>query len=290
MRRDELRAQLERAGISPRRSAGQNFLVEENLVDAIARDGEVGPEDVVLEVGVGPGILTRRLVAQAHHVVGVELDHRVAALARELLGDPPNLTLVEADALASKNQLNPEVLAAVRQRLGEQRRLRIVANLPYSVATPLVVLLLAEPLPLDQMVVMVQLEVAERFAAEPGQPQYGAVSVLCAALAEEVRLLRRVPPDVFMPRPKVTSAVVRFRPRPDRHQGFEALSEVVRGLFNYRRKTLLKAARLAGRAHPERGWLEQAVTGSGLDPGSRVDELDLASFRRLAEASPTVRK
>ncbi len=281
MRREELRALLAQAGIQPRRSSGQNFLIEEPLADAIARAGEVGPEDVVLEIGTGPGILTSRLVKLAHHVIGVELDPRVAALTRAQVPAPERLTLLEADALAGKNQLNPLVLEALAERLAGGRRLRIVANLPYSVATSLVVLLLAAPLPLERMVVMVQLEAAERFAAGPGDEAYGAVSVLCAALAREVRLLRKVPPEVFFPRPKVTSAVVRFVPREGRHDGFAALSELVRALFNYRRKTLAKAARLAAKSAPGLAWVERALAAGAADPGRRPEELDLDGFRAL---------
>lgn len=281
MKREELRALLAQAGIQPRRSSGQNFLVEEPLADAIARAGEVSPEDVVLEIGTGPGILTARLVKLAHHVVGVELDPRVAALTRAQVHAPEKLTLLEADALANKNQLNPLLLEALAERLAGGRRLRIVANLPYSVATSLVVLLLAAPLPLEQMVVMVQLEAAERFAAGPGDEAYGAVSVLCAALAREVRVLRKVPPEVFFPRPKVTSAVVRFVPREGRQEGFAALSELVRALFNYRRKTLAKAARLAAKNAPALGWLERALAAGAADPARRPEQLDLDGFRAL---------
>lgn len=290
MKRDELRALLEAAGVRPSRVSGQNFLIDENLAQAIARDGvgdDAAPDDVVLEVGTGPGILTELVLPRARHVVTVELDPRLAALARErlaLAGD--RLTLVEADALANKNQLEPRVLEALAGPLAGGARLRVVANLPYAVATPLVVGLLAERLPLTLMVVMVQLEAAERFAAGPGDEAYGAVSVLCGALCERVKLLRRVPPDVFWPRPKVTSAVVRFDPRPDRHDGFEALAEVTRALFNYRRKTLGKAARQVAEREPRLGWVDDAVgrlvQEGVLDPRRRPEDLDVAGFRRIA--------
>ncbi|MCO5169119.1 MAG: 16S rRNA (adenine(1518)-N(6)/adenine(1519)-N(6))-dimethyltransferase RsmA [Planctomycetes bacterium] len=293
MKRDELRALLEAAGVRPTRASGQNFLVDENLAQAIARDG-VGDDEaagaVVLEVGTGPGILTELLLPRARHVVTVELDARLAALARERLGDDPRLTLVEADALASKSQLNPRVLEALAPPLAGGAPLRVVANLPYAVATPLVVGLLSERLPLSLMVVMVQLEAAERFAAGVGDPAYGAVSVLCGALCERVKLLRRVPPDVFWPRPKVTSAVVRFDPRPDRRDGFEALAEVVRALFNYRRKTIARAARQVAEREPGLAWVEQAVAAlvaeGELDARRRPEDLDTAGFRRIARLAP----
>lgn len=293
MKREELRALVEAAGVRPSRASGQNFLIDDNLAVAIARDGtgdEAAADDVVLEIGTGPAVLTEHLLPRAWHVLTVELDPRLAALSRERLAAARNLTLVEADALANKNQLNPLVLERLAPLLEGGRALRVVANLPYAVATPLVVGLLAERLPLRLMVVMVQLEAAERFAAGVGHPQYGAVSVLCAALCERIKLLRKVPPDVFWPRPKVSSAVVRFDPRPDRHAGFDALSTVVRALFNYRRKTVGKAAREVGEREPGLAWLAPAVARrideGALDPRSRPEDLDVTAFMNLAGLAP----
>lgn len=293
MKREELRALVEAAGVRPSRASGQNFLIDDNLAVAIARDGtgdDAARDDVVLEIGTGPAVLTEHLLPRAGHVLTVELDPRLAALSRERLAGADNLTLLEADALANKNQLNPRVLEALAPLLAVRPRLRVVANLPYAVATPLVVGLLAERLPLSVMVVMVQLEAAERFAAGVGHPQYGAVSVLCAALCERIRILRKVPPDVFWPRPKVSSAVVRFDPRPDRHQGFEALSTVVRALFNYRRKTVTKAAREVAEREPAQTWIATAVARrvdeGSLDPRRRPEDLDVVAFKNLADLAP----
>lgn len=286
MKVEELRSLLERGGIHPTRGKGQNFLIEENLARAIADDGGVGPEDVALEVGTGLGILTRHLVERAHHVVTVELDERVAALARERLGAPANLTLFEGDALRTKNELNPEVSALVRERCQGGRALRIVANLPYAVATPLVLGYLAEDLPLARMVVMVQLEAAERFAAGVGHEEYGAVSVLTGALTAQVKLLRRVPREVFWPRPQVASAVVRFDPRPGAREGFAGLAEVVRALFNFRRKTLGKGVREVQKREPHLAWLEGALEQVGIDRDRRPEQLTVDEFRRLANCGP----
>lgn len=281
MKLGALKAMLAQAGIRPRKSAGQNFLIDEALAEAIARDAEIDPDDVVLEVGPGFGQLTQYLTPLAHHVVSVDIDARLLALARSRLADRTNLTLLEADALASKSTLNPVVLDAVRAQLGD-RSLRVVANLPYNVATPLVVGLLAEDLPLTGMTVMVQLEAAQRFSAEPGDEAYGSVSVLCAALCDEVKLVRRVPREVFHPRPKVTSAIARFVPRADRQRGYPRLAKVVRALFNYRRKTLGKAVKSAARADPSLDWLIEALAGAELDPKTRLDHLGLEGFRVLS--------
>lgn len=286
--RGRMKQLLADAGIRLRRSSGQNFLVEDDLCAAIARAGQIGPEDVVLEVGVGLGVLTRHLVEQAGHVVGVELDARVIEAARGLLGEREDLTLLHMDALARKSALNPEVLATLRARLSEggaERALRVVSNLPYNVATSLILLLLSADLPLAGIVAMVQLEAAERFAARQGDPGYGAVSLLCHALAERIEVVRRVPPEVFLPRPKVHSAVIRIVPRAARREGYETLSRVVRGLFNYRRKRVVKAARLAVKATPSLVGLEEAARALELPtPEARPEDLSLKDFRALSAA------
>jgi len=273
---------MKQAGIRPRRSSGQNFLVEENLARAIARDGGVLPTDVVLEIGTGFGVLTEHLCPLAAHVVSVEKDRKLQVMAADLLSQFENLTIHEGDVLQTKNALAPDLLEVLRERLGPEGRLRVVANLPYNIATSLVLLLLSAELPLDSIVVMVQLEAAERFGARHGDESFGAVSILCDALCERVELVRTVPRDVFMPRPKVTSAVVRLVPRPERHEGYARLSLVIRGLFNYRRKNVLKAAKLAAKADPELAWLPDAVRAIAPDPSSRPEDLSLSDFRRLA--------
>jgi 16S rRNA (adenine1518-N6/adenine1519-N6)-dimethyltransferase len=282
MKREDLRALLKGAGIRPRRSAGQNFLVEEDLAEAIARDGLVESGDLVLEIGTGFGMLTQFLAPLAQHVVSVDLDSRLLALAREFLGSHSNLTFLEADALANKNTLNPVMLETLRAQIQPGQSLRIVSNLPYNVATPLVVSLLREDLPLASMTVMVQLEVAQRFAAALGDEQFGAVSHLCSALCSQIDIVRKVPRDVFMPRPKVASAVVRLIPAPEGRVGFPALSSVVRAVFNYRRKTLGKAVKLAARADPRLGWLTEAAGRSEIDLATRVDQVSLEEFKRIA--------
>lgn len=290
MKKGELQALVEQAGVRPSRTHGQNFLIDENLARAIARDGlpDDARGDLALEIGTGPALLTEHLSPLAAQVVTVELDRGLAALARRRLADRPNVTLVETDALDGKHALHPLVLEALAGRLKAlpDARVRVVANLPYAVATPLVVQLLGADLPLGPMVVMVQLEAAQRFAAGPEDDAYGSVSVLCRAACESVTLVRRVPPDVFWPRPKVTSAVVRFVPRADRRAGRAALEAVTRGLFGFRRKTIARAAREAARADPSLGWLEAAVAASGLDPRSRPEALDVAQFRRIAGFAP----
>lgn len=285
MKRSELKALLERAGITPSKARGQNFLIEDSLAEAIVRDAEVDAHSAVWEVGTGLCVLTLPLARVAGAVVTVELDAAVAALAREFLAPHPHVRLIEGDVLESKRALNPAVLDALQGLTAE--RLLFVANLPYAVATPLVVRALSAPLPaLARVVVMVQWEMAERAVAGPGDPAYGAVSVLVRALTEEARILRKVPREVFHPRPKVTSAILSLTPRPERWQGFATLEAVVRALFVYRRKSLANAVKHAAARDSSLEWLPEALQASGLDPEGRLDRLDVPEFRRLVESAP----
>ncbi len=289
MKKEELRALLEEAGVRPSRGEGQNFLVEENLAAAIARDGLADADPartVVLEVGPGVGILTEHLVAGAARVLAVDIEDRLVALTRARLGDPPGLRLLHADVLADKSHVAPAVVEAARALLRPGDALRVVSNLPYSIATPLVLGLLGLDLPLERLVVMVQLEVAERFAAPPGGEAFGAVSVLCQAACASVELVRRVPPEVFWPRPKVTSAVVRLDPGPGRREALARLAAPVRALFDYRRKTLARAAREVAARTPDLAWLPQAVALAGLDPTRRAETLSLGELEAIVARRP----
>lgn len=285
--RDDIKRMLEAAGVQPRRPLGQNFLTDPNLVKAIARDAEIQPTDVVLEIGTGTSALTVHLADAAAHVVTVEIDPALAALARERLADRSNVTLVQRDVLASKSRIADEVLDAVRKALAARpgSALRVVANLPYAISTPVVVHLLELDLPLARMTVMVQLESAERFYARPGDPTFNAVSVLVAQLAD-VRVLRKIPPNVFFPRPKIASAVVELVPRPVRGVKdplYAAMKVSARALFNYRRKTLQTAAKSAAKHLPALGVLSDAFARVGIDPQRRAEHLEPEEWRKLAQ-------
>src|SRR4051812_22598054 len=211
-----LRNLFARRGIAPQHRHGQNFLIDLNLHGLIVRTAEVGPDDVVLEVGSGAGALTALLAARAAAVVVAEIDPGMAALTAEAVAGLPNVRVLNVDALAGKSTLSPEVLDNVRAGLAvaPRRRLKLVANLPYHIATPIVTNLLVHPeLCPARIVVTIQLELAERMRAEPEQEAYGALSILVQALAD-CTIVRTLPPSVFWPRPKVDSAIVSITPRP----------------------------------------------------------------------------
>ena len=270
---------------------GQNFLVDLNLLDLLARSAALTPADVVLEVGTGTGALTERLAAAAAHVVTAEIDPRLAQLARDRLVDLRNVTLVEGDALAAKHRLAPDLLAAVEAARANSPRGRflLVANLPYCIATPVISNLLALPRPFDAAVVTVQREMAERMTAAAGTSDYNALSVWvgCQCRGEIVRVL---PPSVFWPRPKVESAIVRLDLEPSRRAEIADLGRFqafVRDIFCHRRK-LLRGVLLrlgGGKGSPEaKARVEAAFAAVGLGPEARAEEIDPAGFVRLERA------
>jgi 16S rRNA (adenine1518-N6/adenine1519-N6)-dimethyltransferase len=251
---------------------GQNFLVDLNLVDLLARTAELRPDDVVLEVGTGTGALTERLAAAAGRVVTAEIDPRLAQLARDRLVDFENVTIVEGDALAAKHRLAPAVLDAVAAaRAGSPAgRFMLAANLPYCVATPVISNLLALPRPFDAAVVTVQREMAERMTAAAGTADYNALSVWVGVQCRG-EIVRVLPPSVFWPRPKVESAIVRLDLEPARRGRVADLGRFhafVRDIFCHRRKLLRGVLlRMAGgkRTEAARAAVEMANLLSDLD-------------------------
>jgi len=250
----KFRAQLADLGFRPSSVLGQNFLLDPSLHRVIAEAAAPGPDDLVLEIGVGLGFLTRELVQRARHVIGVEIDARLLQVAAAELSGCSNLALLHADVLGGEGAtLHPRVLAALHAAAGA-RPFLVVANLPYATSGPLLAALCQGPeLPL-RVVVLLQRELAQRLAAAPGSKEYGSLAALVQSLFT-VRLLREVSPQVFRPRPKVVSALLRLDLRADTAaRGLSAakarssLAVFLRVLFQQRRKTLrvtLPAAILA---------------------------------------------
>ena len=249
--------------VVPKKRLGQHFLVDENILGVIGRLAALGPDDVVLEVGPGLGVLTRHLAAHVAHVHAVELDRSLEPHLRGL----PRTTLHWQDAL----DLDVAALVPPPSKL--------VANLPYNVATPLVAESLDTMPGVTLWCVMVQREVADRFFAVPGTKAYGAVSVLVQLVTERTGF-HAVSREVFRPRPNVDSALVAFaRTRPGVPPGVKC---VVEASFAHRRKTLANSLALAGLAPRERG--AAALEAIGRDPGVRAEALPPQEFVELAAA------
>jgi 16S rRNA (adenine1518-N6/adenine1519-N6)-dimethyltransferase len=246
------------------RRLGQNFLADPNLLDAIVRESGVGPDDVALEFGAGGGALSERLAARAGHLHTVEVDRRLEP-ELEPLAARPNVSLHWGDAMKLD-------FASLDPAPGI-----VVSNLPYSVATPLILRTIEELPGVDRWTVMIQLEVAERLRAAPGSRAYGAPSVM-VQLACEVELMRRVPPQVFVPRPRVDSALLRLRRVGD--AATPAVRGLVRGGFAHRRKSLARSLELT-----EPGRLESvrsALSELGLAEDARAESLSPDQFAALA--------
>jgi 16S rRNA (adenine1518-N6/adenine1519-N6)-dimethyltransferase len=243
---------------------GQNFLSDPNLLDAIVRDAAVEPDDVVLEIGPGEGVLTARLAAVAARVHAIEIDRRLEP-ALSALAARPEVSLHWGDAL----DLDLRAL--------EPRPTAMVANLPYAVATPAILRTIEELPSLERWTVMVQREIADRLRASPGSRTYGSPSVL-VQLACEVRLLRTVDPAVFKPRPRVESAILALR-RTGPAAGAET-RDLVRAAFAHRRKSLARSI-----DHLRPGSLEatrEALVALGLAADARAEALAPEDFAALS--------
>lgn len=263
-------------GFNPTKLRGQHFLVDRNLIDAIVRDAGVGPMDCVLEIGTGTGILTDALAGRAGRVVTCDVDRRLQEIARGLREWPPAVVFLLEDILAGKHALNPVVLDRWRAEAAEGLRLRVVSNLPYAVATPVLANLLWDGIPFSDAVVLVQREAAERFVARPGTGEYGPMAIAVALLAEAA-ILRHVPPQVFWPAPKVESALLRLAPRaPGRAVELRdaGLPSLLQDAFQQRRKTLRK--RLG----------EARLVAAGIAPTARPEEVPPEAWVRLLTVPP----
>lgn len=275
------------AGLQPRTQLGQNFLIDMNLQRVLLETARLGPDDVVLEVGTGTGGLTALIAPQVAAVVTVEVDRNLFQLADEELFRCPNVTLLQADVLHNKNRINPEVLDAVWAQLDAQsgRQFKLVANLPYQVATPLLSNLLALDRPPLTMTCTIQKELADRLIARPGTKDYGALAIWVQSQCR-TEVVRIIPPSVFWPRPKVSSAFVQItldaalRGRiADRAQ----FHEFTRSMFFHRRK-LLRSELLSACKELSKADADRLMADLGLPANARAEQLDPNRMLALCSA------
>jgi 16S rRNA (adenine1518-N6/adenine1519-N6)-dimethyltransferase len=240
----EIQALLADANSQPRHRFGQNFMIDQNLVRLVAEAGEIAPGDLLIEVGPGTGTLTQELLARAGAVVTVEIDRDLASLLRQQFADDPKFELIEGDALKGKHDINPELAEHIRKSLAASQRVKLVANLPYNIASPLVIELLIAGVSL--LAFTVQKEVADRLRAGAHDDAYGPLTVMAQMLGR-VELLRTLPPQAFWPAPKIESALMRIL-REDRvgAERIRDFGEFVHKVFSFRRKTLRRALAQAG--------------------------------------------
>jgi len=269
----DVRALLAEHGLHPSRALGQNFLVDPNTARRIARLADVGVGDRVLEIGPGLGSLTLALAATGAEVQALELDRHLVPVLESVVAASPGVTVEQGDALEY------DFASGLGAGTPDARAWVCVSNLPYNVATTVVLRLLDEAPRVERLLVMVQREVGERLAASPGSRVYGAVSVRVAYHAE-ARVVGAVPPTVFYPRPKVDSALVRIDRRPTPAVDVDdpdAMFALVRAGFAQRRKMLRRSLRtvLGDR-------VDTALAGAGIDPSLRAEALGIEAWARLA--------
>jgi 16S rRNA (adenine1518-N6/adenine1519-N6)-dimethyltransferase len=274
----QIRETLESIGAAPTKRFGQHFLIDGNLMRRLADSAEMTREDVVLEVGPGTGGLTDLLVGRAGRVVAVEIDYKLAALLRERFADFGTIRILEADVLAGKHEINPVVFAALREEQAIcQGRSMLVANLPYNVATPLLINLMLDVPDMQRFCFTVQRDVADRIAARPKTKEYGPVSIAIQATSQ-VKRIAAVPASAFWPAPKVESTILRVDRDPKRfadNEKFSRFVAFVRLAFQNRRKKLRRG--LAGLMEPEA--LGKVETKFNLD--ARPEELAVEEWVAL---------
>lgn len=259
---------------------GQNFLIDTHVLEKIMRAADITEEDLVLEIGPGIGTLTQYLCENAREVVAVEIDRMLIPILREdTLSAYDNVEVVNEDILKY------DIAGLVRDK-NDGKPIKVVANLPYYITTPIVMSLLERDLPIKSITVMVQKEVAERMQAGPGTKDYGALS-LAVQYRADTYIAANVPPNCFMPRPNVGSCVIRLTKKdvpPVEVKSPELMFKLIRAAFNQRRKTLLNAIANSGELSFSKEEILEALKASGIPENERGEKLGLTEFGRLADA------
>ena len=280
---------LERAGLHPKTKYGQNFLVDLNLLDILVNGSDIQKTDVILEVGTGMGSLSKLMAPLAGAVVTVEIDRDLQALAAKQLRDLDNVTMLTCDALRNKNHMREDVLIAVREKMASipNSNFKLISNLPYNVATPIISnLLTVDPFP-DRMVVTIQKELAQRIVAEPGCKDYSALTIWMQSLCD-CEILRILPPSVFWPSPKVDSAIIRVTPNPNNRKrivDLEYFHSRLRALFFHRRKFLRSQIFTATQDDLTKPQVDEILEKLNLQPNLRAEQLSVEQIIELLEAT-----
>ena len=258
---------------------GQNFLIDTHVLDKIIAASQITKDDFVLEIGPGIGTMTQYLSVAAREVVAVEIDKTLIPILEDTLSEFPNVTVINDDIL------KVDVAGIARERNGG-RPVKVVANLPYYITTPIIMGLFENQVPLDSITIMVQKEVADRMKTGPGSKDYGALSLAVQYYAKP-EIVANVPPNCFMPRPKVGSAVIRlirYEQPPVFVKDERLMFRIIRASFNQRRKTLVNGLKNSGELSFTKEEIETAIEKCGLSPSVRGEALTLEQFAALTNA------
>lgn len=256
---------------------GQNFLIDTHVLEKIIASAGITREDFVLEIGPGIGTMTQYLCENARHVMAVEIDQNLIPILKDTLSSYDNVTVVNEDILKLD-------IARVAEEYNQGKSVKVVANLPYYITTPIIMGLFESHVPLESITVMVQKEVAERMQSGPGTKDYGALS-LAVQYYSEAEIVANVPPNCFMPRPNVDSSVIRLtchRKPPVRVKDEKLMFRLIRASFNQRRKTLQNGLSNDGGLHISKEQAAQAIEKLGVSPTIRGEALTLEQFAALS--------
>lgn len=264
---------------------GQNFLIDTHVLDKIMQAAEITKEDMVLEIGPGIGTMTQYLAESAGKVIAVEIDRNLIPILSETLSGYENVRIINEDVLKVD-------IRELAERENGGRPIKVVANLPYYITTPIIMGLFESHVPVESITVMVQKEVAQRMQTGPGNKNYGALSLAVQFYAKPY-IVANVPPNCFMPRPKVGSAVIRLtrHEKPPVDVADEKLMfDIIRAAFNQRRKTLYNALRNSGKFESSDEMIADAIAQLGKGAGVRGETLTLEEFARLSNDIQTRQK
>lgn len=258
---------------------GQNFLIDTHVLEKIIASAQITKDDFVLEIGPGIGTMTQYLAEAAREVAAVEIDHTLIPILADTLKDWDNVTVINNDILKVD-------IRALALEKNQGRPIKVVANLPYYITTPIIMGLFENQVPIDSITIMVQKEVADRMQVGPGTKDYGALSLAVQYYAKP-QIVANVPPNCFMPRPKVGSAVIkleRYEKPPVEVNDEKLMFRIIRASFNQRRKTLVNGLKNSPEIHFSKEQIEQALESCGLSLNIRGEALTLEQFAQLANA------
>ena len=271
-------AVLRRYGFNFQKKYGQNFLIDTHVLDKIIGAAQIGPDDFVLEIGPGIGTMTQYLAEAAREVVAVEIDTKLIPILQDTLKEYDNVTV-----------LNEDILKVDIRKIAEEKNggkpIKVVANLPYYITTPIIMGLFESEVPLDSITVMVQKEVADRMQVGPGTKDYGALSLAVQYYAEPY-IVANVPPNCFIPRPAVGSAVIRltrYQEKPVKVNDASFMFKIIRASFNQRRKTLQNGLYNSSELRIPKEKTVAALEEMGLTPTIRGEKLSLEEFAQLSD-------
>ena len=276
---------LQKYGFVFQKRFGQNFLIDTHVLERIIEASEITKDDFVLELGPGIGTMTQYLAEAAREVTAVEIDDALIPILKDTLKEWDNVTVLHGDILKTD-------IRKIADEKNQGRPIKVVANLPYYITTPIIMGLFESHVPVDSITVMVQKEVADRMQTGPGSKDYGALSLAVQYYAEP-KIVANVPPNCFMPRPKVGSAVIRLT----RHQNppvttldEKLMFRLIRASFNQRRKTLSNSLKNSQELPYSKEEVEAAITECGLPLNIRGEALTLEQFARLSDTFSKLNK